>query len=210
MVEHAWRDRGNPTRLAPRDAARLLVEAHEAVTGKRPPLELLELELSQLWLETDRTRSAWFFNFGNITPGRAWRGDIWRPPWFLLEDATTDRHRALHEKMLAGQAPDSFRAYGSAEEGMRDYVRTLESPRRESMRVAGASGDAEAFATAARDSFCPDCPASFGSSLAAMRDELRGAGAFAGLELRRSSSSSSGLGLLAVAIAAWFLLRKHG
>lgn len=207
MVEYAWAERGAPTRLQPRAAAGLLAAAYAARTGGAPSLPLLELMLAQIWLETDRTAAAWFFNWGNITPGAAWTGDVWLPPWYELTPESTQRHRDLHAKMLDGKAPRAFRVYPNAEAGMDDYVREVTKASNRAIIEAGELGDAEAYARAVRGGYCPDCSTEFGPALAAMRETLRGQGAFAGVEVSRSSSrssrSSSALPLLVLGGILW-------
>lgn len=108
------------------------------------------LLLSLVWIETARGHLM-NNNAGNITAGAQWPGDAWRPPWFDLSTATTPHLVELHEKMLHGQAPSAFRAYGSLLAGLQDFARVLQHQFK-SVLEAAKTGDARAFVTALHDS----------------------------------------------------------
>lgn len=101
-------------------------DAYEKVTGEPLPRTLGESFLILSAVETGRWKSLKNYNFGNITPGSTWDGDVWRPPWFAPPTAdTSKRYRELHEAMLKGQAPSAFRAYDTPEAGAFDYIAFL-------------------------------------------------------------------------------------
>jgi len=135
-VEYAWTERGPPTSLTAPAAAGELVAAHKAVTGRPPALALAELELAHQWLETKGTTGMWRFNWGNLSAGGfadgverlAWKGDVWRPPWFAPAEGADARTLELHEKMLSGTAPSAFRAYEGHRQGAQGYVTLLQRP----------------------------------------------------------------------------------
>src|SRR3990172_12618759 len=83
--------------------------------------------LAHIAIKTAQGRSIQNFNVGNLTVSRAQQTAVpfWRPPWFELDETSTDRERALHQLMLEGKEPSAFRAYGSLDEGVADYVRRL-------------------------------------------------------------------------------------
>jgi len=117
----------------------------------------LPLLMALVWIETARGASVQNNNLGNISAGRSWPNDAWRPPWFDLEGGTaaTDRNVALHEAMLRGQAPEAFRAYTSLEMGALDFVRTLKGSFPEVL-AAAQSGDATAFRDALAQKYSKD------------------------------------------------------
>lgn len=83
--------------------------------------------LAHIAIETAQGRSIQNFNVGNLTVSRAQLTSVpfWRPPWFELDETSTPRERELHQLMLEGKEPSAFRAYGSLDEGVSDYVRRL-------------------------------------------------------------------------------------
>lgn len=210
-MEYAWADRGSPTTLSAPAAAAELVEAHRAVEGRTPTLSLAELELAHVWLETNRSQGMWFHNWGNLSAGGfvqtpsgpverlSWQ-DVWRPPWYESPPAASQA--ALHDKMLAGQAPSAFRALPNHREGAAGYVRLLARPAFRGMAEAGNRGDPRGYAAAVYGSgYCRDSgcrPEVLGPKLAALVAEFRRDRVFDGLGLVRprppASRSSSGLG----------------
>jgi hypothetical protein len=181
------------------------------------PLPLAELELAHAWgLETRRGQSMWFYNWGNLSAGGfvdgeerlSWPGDVWRPSWFELAPDASPALAAVHERMLAGQAPSAFRALHSHDEGARQFVDLLESAKFRSLVQAGLTGSPEAYARAIYDSgYCRDrgCqPANSAPQLASLVAEFRRDHVFdsLGLPVLRpaSSSSSSGAELVALLV----------
>lgn len=172
-----WSDRGPPTYLPPAQLADRLVRSWIAETGRTPSRDLAEFLLAQIILETDWSRAMWRFNWGNISAGSSWPGTAWRPSWYTLVPTSSARDRMLHARMLAGQAPNAFRAYSSHDEGARAYVRFLQSANYAPLLSAANTGDPETFAAAVRSTrYCPDCGEGFGRSVQAVRDQIRAAG----------------------------------
>lgn len=127
-------------------------QAQVALVAAMPGIdrETGSLLLALVWIETARGHLM-NWNAGNITAGPKWEGNAWRPPWFDLSTANTPHLLELHEKMLHGQAPSAFRAYGSLLEGFQDFARVLRA-NFPSVLVAAKTGDARAFVTALHDS----------------------------------------------------------
>jgi hypothetical protein len=173
-----WADRGPATSLSLEQLAGYLVQSWTAEFGSPLSRAAAELLAAQILLETDWTRAMWLYNWGNITAGKSWTGDAWRPSWFELTSDSSARNRTLHEQMIAGKAPSLFRAYNSHEEGSRDYLRLLSTQFR-GILAAAEAGDLAAFSEAVRTTgYCPDCGAGFERSIRSIRDKLRALGVF--------------------------------
>jgi hypothetical protein len=114
------------------------------------------------------------WNAGNITAGPQWPGNAWRPPWFEVtaETALHPHLIELHQKMLHGQAPRAFRAYGSLLEGFQDFAHVLKHQFK-SVLDAARTGDARAFVTALHDSgYSRDYSPAHVPSMTALQAEL--------------------------------------
>lgn len=107
-------------------------------------VDIVALLAALIWIETGAGRSCQNFNVGNITASASFPGNAWRPPWFESDPEASPRNRDLHEKMLRGQAPSAFRAYGELDEGMRDFVHRVKVDFPEVLASA-ATGDPDAF-----------------------------------------------------------------
>jgi hypothetical protein len=221
-VEYAWKDRGPATSLTATAAARELVAAYQAVTGKPPSLPLAELNLAHQWLETKGTKAMWRYDWGNLSAGGfvngeeklSWKGDVWRPPWFEPGEGADARTLDLHEKMLAGTAPSAFRGYQSHAEGAEGYVRLLLRPGFAKLLQAGAQGSPRAYAQAVVDTgYCRDrgCqPDQMGPALTKVVAQFRRDGVFKTLGLSRPSSGSSSGAVVLVGLVLWSeFQRKH-
>ena len=129
-----------------------------ALRANSIPAGVLPLMLSQIWLETDRGRSMWQNNVGNISANeKSWTGPVWRPGWYELTPESTPRQRRLHADMLVGNAPSAFRAYPTLQAGATDYVRRLKF-NFASVLAAMKTGNIDRTARAIRESrYCPDC-----------------------------------------------------
>jgi hypothetical protein len=131
------------------------------------------LLLALVWIETARGHLM-NYNAGNITAGPQWPGNAWRPPWFEV-NAETALHPhliELHEKMLHGQAPSAFRAYGSLLEGFQDFAHVLQHQFK-SVLDAAKTGDARAFVAALHDSgYSRDYSPAHVPSMTALQSEL--------------------------------------
>lgn len=172
--------------------------ARDALLAALPKLdrETAALLLALVWVETGRGSAMTNWNAGNITAGGSWPGDAWRPPWFL--DSEDPKLHALHERMLKGEAPGAFRAYGNAAEGFGDFARVLARQFRSVLEAAG-SGDPAAFVRALHDSgYSRDySPAHIGTFA-----DLRHAFAPLVAHLPASSSSSAVAGVAIVGVLA--------
>jgi hypothetical protein len=171
-------------------------EAERAITAGLPMLgpgallrDLAELIMANVWLETGRGKSLMNHNWGNITAGKSWTGDFWRPPWFnkaevdaLPPGTKKDNLLNLHARMLKNEVPSKFRAYPSAQAGLNDYLARLG---KEFIRMteAGKTGDALKFAQAIRDTkYNPDAePVSLSRTLTQLVNEFRSRNLFASL-----------------------------
>lgn len=147
--------RNTPVTAAQARAA--VLSAYRATFGTNPGDNQLALLLALVWIETARGASVQNFNLGNISAGKSYPNDAWRPPWFDLEGGTaaTERNVELHEAMLEGRAPEAFRAYPSLEFGALDFVRTLKG-RFPEVLAAAATGDATAFRDALAQKYSRD------------------------------------------------------
>jgi hypothetical protein len=87
---------------------------------------------------------------GNVTASSRWEGDAWRPPWFE-PNQTNPKLAALHDRMLAGEAPSAFRAYSTPAAGFADWARVLKA-NFASVLAAAQTGDPHAFVRALHDS----------------------------------------------------------
>jgi hypothetical protein len=110
-------------------------------------------------VETANGQSLVQNNVGNLAAGGYangkeaiwWTGLIWRPSWY--EDTTSP----LHQRMLDGTAPSAFQAFRTLTEGVRGYVRTLNSARYTPLRAAAQAGDVAGFvAQLAATGYSPD------------------------------------------------------
>lgn len=82
--------------------------------------------LGHLLLETRQGQSIQNNNPGNLTQSSRNTGPdspaFWRPPWFEVDEHSSERDLRLHDRMLQGKAPSAFRAYGSLADGVAAYV----------------------------------------------------------------------------------------
>lgn len=117
--------------MRPEEAAQHLADAWETVLGKPPSDEALALLWAQWALETGRGRWMVDFNFAGVK-GTAPRGGS--AVWWTSEGTDDDARRVRSR----------FRAYRSAEEGARDYVRMLKRRYPAAIRAA-RRGDAHGF-----------------------------------------------------------------
>jgi hypothetical protein len=95
------------------------------------------------------------FNVGNITSNED--GVFWRPPWFTVTDASSERDKQLHALMVLGKAPKAFRAHGDLLDGIDDYVRQLQT-KFPTVWAAVEKHDGSAMARElVKSGYCPDC-----------------------------------------------------
>lgn len=142
-----------PTPISLKDAAASLRDAVRAELPSADNPQALELLLALIWLETGRGQSVTQYNYGNLAAGGYANGvehisfePFWRPAWYDDEKSST------HQRMLDGQAPSAFRAYGDSQEGMRAFVRLLAGSRYGGLVAAARSGSVESFVQALHDS----------------------------------------------------------
>jgi hypothetical protein len=129
------------------------------------------LLLALVWIETARGHLM-NNNAGNISAGPQWPGDAWRPPWFEVTPASSAHLVELHDRMLHGQAPSAFRAYGSLLAGFQDFAHVLQHQFK-SVLEAAKTGDARAFVTALHDSgYSRDYSPAHVPSMTALQAEL--------------------------------------
>ncbi len=212
-----------PTPLSRDEMAARFLPAYRAVFGTDPDRNRAELLLALAWLENANGAAFIQFNWGNLSVKPSDAVLYWRPPWFdlaeveaLPEGAKKARLLDVHTRMLAGTAPEAFRAYLSHEQGLSAWLELLK--RRPAILDAASSGDAVAFAHAIYSTkYCPDRECrDAGPSYARKRDEIRAAGYFAGLQQKAGSSGGGAgvvLGLLLLGgfgvAGAWRLRRAH-
>jgi len=184
------------------NAARALIKVLPSFGSGAFVQEVAELLLAQVWFETARGASMMNHNWGNITAGKSWPGDFWRPPWFnktaiLALPELTDAQKAhkakllgLHQDMLDNKAPQKFRAYPSSLEGLNDYVTRLT---REFSIIpeAAKSGSPLRFAQAIRDSgYTPGLlPEKAAITFSNLVKEFRQKGLFQSLPKAQAASS---------------------
>lgn len=175
-----------------RDAtAAAFLRAYIQLFGAEPDRQRAELLLALIWLENADGQAIIQGNWGNLATRPSSGGDYWRPSWFDLAEveampagAKRDRLLKLHARMVAGKAPEAFRAFASTDEGLAAYLRFLAKPAMRPILEAASSGDAVAFAHAIFSTrYCPDPECrDAGPSYARKRDAIRAAHYFDGLK----------------------------
>jgi hypothetical protein len=107
------------TRFNSEDAETHVSRAFVDVSGSAPNPLVGIYALALAWVESGAGASAYNWNVGGTTcyPGKDpnWNGDWFRPSWWY-DDISTEE--------IAGR-PTAFRAYSSADDGWRDFVRTF-------------------------------------------------------------------------------------
>ena len=126
-----------PTPMTPRQAAEMLAWAWQEVTGRPAPANTVAVLWAHWALETARGERMVDHNFGGLK-GRA-PGGASSVVW------TRESGKAGKTRVRA-----RFRAYATAEDGARDYVRLLHA-RFNPAFVAASEGDAEGFVHALDD-----------------------------------------------------------
>jgi hypothetical protein len=133
-----------PTPLALASLPGVIEAAFGQLGSRLTPIQRVNLA-ALVAIETNRGRSVQNGNVGNISAGESFSGPVWRPPWFEVTEASSPRDVALHAAMLAGRAPRAFKAYGSVQEGAKDFARFLLQPAYAPLMRAAASSDVDAF-----------------------------------------------------------------
>jgi len=190
-----------PTPVTELNAAKEIIKVLPSFGQDAFTQEVGELILAQVWLETGRGVSLMNHNWGNITAGKSWLGDYWRPPWFnkttvLALPETTEAQKAqkkkllfLHEEMLANRAPQKFRAYPSSFDGFKDYIARLSKEFRAIVEAA-KTGSPLKFAQAIKDSrYAPDIiPEKAAVTFSSLVKEFRQRGLFASIPKAQAAS----------------------
>jgi hypothetical protein len=196
------------TPLTRDETAARFVPAYRAVFGEEPDRNRAELLLALAWLENANGQSFIQFNWGNLSVKPSDADAYWRPPWFdlaeveaLPEGAKKARLLDVHARMVAGKAPEAFRAFGSHEEGLAAWLRLLKA--RPAILDAASSGDSTRFAHAIFSTrYCPDVECrDAGPSYGKLRDQIRAAGYFAGLKKKIRARAAAPAWCLA--LASW-------
>jgi hypothetical protein len=146
-----------PTPVTPEEALRQVAQSWPSVFDRGPTNDELALVLALAWIETARGTRCFNWNLGNITAGKSWPNDAWRPPWFDFDGGTnvTDRNVKLHELMRQGKAPEAFRGYSSLEFGVLDYLRVLRAQYPDVL-AAAATGDPDKFRDSLARMYSPE------------------------------------------------------
>lgn len=202
-----------------RDAtAAMLVPAYLQIFGVEPDQNRAEMLLALAWLENANGQSIIAHNWGNLSTSPSSGVDFWRPPWFdadavaaLPESTPAEQARKarlvdLHARMVAGRAPQAFRAFDSHDTGIAAWLRRLSSPDMASVLEAASSGDPVAFAHAIFSSrYCPDPECrDAGPSYGRLRDQIRAASYFDALKKKsRARAPAERLSLL------WWQARRQ-
>lgn len=209
----------NSTPLTRDETAALFLPGYEAVFGEPPDQQRAELLLALVWLENANGASIIQGNWGNLSvkPGDA--VTYWRPPWFDLEkveampdSAKKNRLLDVHARMVAGTAPEAFRAFPDQQAGLRAWLELLK--RRQPILDAASSGDPVAFAHAIFDTkYCPDPECrDAGPSYAKLQETIRSLGYFKDLKKKRPAQLVAAVVPLEQALSFWFwglLLRQR-
>lgn len=138
------------------EASSYLVYIYEQNYGPMPT-NLAELMLAQIWIETGQGSSIWNYNVGNLSG--EYQGNYWRPPWYEVDESSSNRYKELHQLMLDNKAPSKFQAYPDFETGFGQYLKLYQKDRYKPLLQAGISGNAFEFAKAIFETgYCPDDP----------------------------------------------------
>lgn len=128
-----------------------------AAAGAQLNRDAARLLLGQIYLETGRGQNLFNNNWGNLAAGPTWKGDIWRPPWYLQSDidalpTETAEQRARkaelqnrHDRM-SKDVPSAFRAYPTAQAGLLAYADLLTGKRYVPLLNAAFGGSPARFA----------------------------------------------------------------
>jgi hypothetical protein len=165
------------------------------------------LFLALVFVETAggaRTRN---HNPGNVTADdRRYNGEAWRPEWFELKPDASPKIKALHDRMLAGQAPKAFRSYADLKAGFSDLAEQL---RRNFAGVidAAQNGNARSFVDALSERYSRDYGPAHYKTFEALQSKFQPL--FADIPARRSLAqrAAGGADLILPIIAVYALIR---
>lgn len=119
------------------DASVYLVVGLTQALQDAPSEQVAVYSMALAWIETARGRSLIQNNPGNITTTAGAAGSYWRPPWY--PDQHDPKYDSLHAAMLAGTAPNAFRAYPDQQTGWNAFA--YEIVRRKPLLSAMATDD---------------------------------------------------------------------
>lgn len=141
--------------VVPRIRTPISLEETKAILERLFPEEQVPLIGALVFIETARGQSMQNHNFGNITASEQFSGQAWRPTWFEVDEASSERDKRLHEEMLEGRAPRAFRAYDSPQKGADDFARILRSNFPEILEAA-SFGEPDNFRVALSKKYSKD------------------------------------------------------
>lgn len=158
-----------PVQRTPLDETEAAFELLEAL----PELdrEQAALLLALIWIETGGGGLN-NHNPGNVTANDRWPGRAWRPPWFEVNEQSSDRMKRLHQLMLEGKAPKAFRGYTSATEGFQDFARVLKSSFAP-LLAAASTGDVATFRAELARKYSADYTPAHDRTLAQFQERFR-------------------------------------
>lgn len=211
-----------PTPVSEYQASVYLVVGLTMALNDAPSEQVAVYSMALAWIETARGKSIIQNNPGNLQRTASWSGDYWRPPWYPeVHDAKYD---GLHAAMLAGTAPNAFRAYPDQQSGWNDFAR--EVVRRKSLLSAMAADDPLAVVRALRSTgYSQEYQDTTAESFRSLVAEFRSRNLFGGLRkvfevtpqqpATAARKTGGGFGVAAIvlvlaatATAAWAFLRK--
>lgn len=203
------------------DASVYLVVGLTQALQDAPSEQVAVYSMALAWIETARGKSIIQNNPGNITTTAKSSGNYWRPPWY--PEQHDPKYDALHAKMLAGQAPNAFRAYPDQQSGWNSFA--YEVARRKPLLSAMAADDPLQVVRALRSTgYSSDYTDQTAESFRSLVAEFRSRNLFGGLRkvfeiapaqpAVASKKSGAGtivallLGVAAAAGAAWIYLKR--
>lgn len=188
------------TPLASTETAPAFIRAWATEFGTTPSRIEAEWLLALLWNENARGRAIIQHNWGNLSTQPSENRSYWRPPWFdrakieAMPEPRRSQMLRIHERMLAGEEPQAFRAWPDHETGARQWLKSLRNTFPRILKAAKKNSAVALQDAVFESNYCvsPACK-TIAPSYRSLRNEIRREGLFANL---RSSSSSSGGGVL--------------
>ena len=141
-----------PTTLSDRQIARDIYDGLKARGGPMQPDLLASLSMLS-GIETAHGSAQNNHNYGNFHAADNYSGNAFRPSWYTVTDQSSDQMKALHTRMLSGDAPKAFRAYASPGDGVSDFLHVLldSDERYPPLIEAMKGGDPDEFIQALHD-----------------------------------------------------------
>lgn len=181
------------TPLSTRQIVDGLSGAYLELEGQDIPERLLESLTVLVLIETDHGRALDNNNSGNVSANPStYGGYYFRPRWYALTEASTDRDRELHQLMLDKKAPEAFRAYMTAQDGFKDYLRHFLADKRRPLLEAFEAGNAAAMVAELQRFYSPDYNSDHVDTINRLQAELRAEGYFAPPSSRGTPGPTSG------------------